>query len=294
MNFEELDLPAWVEKAPKGKRQFREAVHIVLTAIGGSVALRSTMVMKGGLLMAIRYDSTRFTKDADFSTKSKYEKGSAQELLVELDQQLEFANDQLPYDTMCRRQRAEVRPARPDARFPTMSLNIGYAQRSKQAEVDRLMNKQASTVVQIDYSYNEAVYDVEILGLGDGEKITAYSFLNLLAEKYRSLLQQPVRKRNRRQDVYDINLLIKGVAIEAAEKLRLLDLLIASCRERDIEPTRESISNAEVMKMAGEGYEELAPEVDEPLPPFDAAYAAIRSFYEEMPWDQVELQSPKP
>ena len=46
-----LPLPA------KVKGGFREAVHIVLTAISTSSALRSKMVMKGGLLMAIRYDS---------------------------------------------------------------------------------------------------------------------------------------------------------------------------------------------------------------------------------------------
>ena len=69
MKLEELNLPAWVARAAPDKRHFREAVHIVLSAIGTSVALRSTMVMKGGMLMAIRYDSSRFTKDADFSTR---------------------------------------------------------------------------------------------------------------------------------------------------------------------------------------------------------------------------------
>jgi len=293
MSFEELDLPAWVAKAPKDKRNFREAVHIVLTAIGSSVALRSTMVMKGGLLMAIRYDSTRFTKDADFSTKAKYEKAEAQDLLAELDQQLVIANEILQYDTMCLRQRAEVRPARPDASFPTMSLNIGYAPRSKASEVDRLRNKQAPTVVQIDYSYNEAVYDVEILGIGEGEEIQAYSFLNLIAEKYRSLLQQPTRRRNRRQDVYDINLLVRGIKMEPAEQLRLLNLLVASCKEREIQATKASISNPEVIEMAKEGYELLAQEVEEPLPAFADAYASINSFYEQLPWAQLDAQGQK-
>lgn len=116
---EALNLPEWVEQAPKEKRHFREAVHIILSAIGGSVALRTQMVMKGGMLMALRYDSSRFTKDADFSTRDKYAKGDEDALLAELDSQLILANDQLPYDVQCRRQRAELRPARPDAHFPT-------------------------------------------------------------------------------------------------------------------------------------------------------------------------------
>jgi hypothetical protein len=51
--------------------------------------------MKGGMLMAIRYDSTRFTRDADFSTTEKHDKGSEDALLAELDAQIDLANDQL-------------------------------------------------------------------------------------------------------------------------------------------------------------------------------------------------------
>lgn len=286
MTIEELDIPAWIAKATPDKRNFREAVHIVLSAISTSVALRSTMVMKGGMLMAIRYDSSRFTKDADFSTVNKYAKDSEFELLEELDQQLAKTNELLPYDTMCRRQRTEIRPAHADAQYPTLSLSIGYAQRSKASDRTRLVNGQASTVVQIDYSYNEAVYDIEVIGIGDGENLTTYSFLNLMAEKMRSLLQQPIRKRNRRQDVYDLNLLISaGASISAAEQNRLLELFVKSCRERNIEPSRDSFSNPEIRAMALKGYEDLAPEIEGTLPPFETAYATLQGFYENLPWD---------
>lgn len=287
--LEELDLPAWVEKAPIDKRAFREAVHIVLTAISTSTALRSKMVMKGGLLMAIRYESTRFTRDADFSTREKYQKNSIEELLQQLDEQLIYANDLLPYDTMCRRQKTEVRPARQDAQFPTLSLSIGYAPRSREQERSRLLNKQAPTVVQIDYSFNEAVYDVEVLELGDGEELQAYSYLNLIAEKMRSLLQQPVRQRNRRQDVYDLNLLITNRnAITEDEKRQLLHLFVSSCKERGITPAENSMAAAEVREMAREGYQDLAPEIEGELPPFDSTYMTVQTFYESLPWDLYE------
>ena len=107
-------------------------------------------------------------------------------------------------------QKAEMRPPRADANFPTLGLSIGYAPRSKQRELQRLIAGQAPTVVEIDYSYNEAVLDVEVLRLTDGNSLLAYSQLNLMAEKYRSLLQQPTRRRNRRQDVYDLALLLHG------------------------------------------------------------------------------------
>jgi hypothetical protein len=47
-----LDIPTWVSQAPPDKKDFREAVHIILTAIGTSTALRTKMVMKGGMLSA--------------------------------------------------------------------------------------------------------------------------------------------------------------------------------------------------------------------------------------------------
>ena len=52
-SLETIDLAAWVKKAPSDKKNFREAVHIILTAIGASTALRTKMVMKGGMLMAL-------------------------------------------------------------------------------------------------------------------------------------------------------------------------------------------------------------------------------------------------
>ncbi len=284
-SIEALDLHAWVERAPDDKRLFREAVHIILTAIGTSVALRTQMVMKGGMLMALRYDSSRFTKDADFSTRDKYAKGDEAALLAELDAQLTLANEQLPYDVLCRRQKAEMRPARPDANFPTLSLSIGYAPRSKPRELQRLLAGQEPRVVEIDYSYNEAVLDVEVLHLTDGETLNAYSQINLMAEKYRSLLQQPSRRRNRRQDIYDLALLLHGSnPLNGAEQSRLLQFLISSARARNIDPHVHSLRDPQVRAMSSEGYDTLEPEIEGDLPPFEEAYQVVQAFYEGLPW----------
>lgn len=284
--IEELDLAAWAERAPPEQRGFREAVHIVLMAISTSAALSSRMVMKGGLLLAIRYDSTRFTKDADFSTRELYAPGAETALLAELDQQLVIVNDRLPYDTMCRRQRTEIRPKRADALYPTLTLCIGYAPRSNPKALQRLMHGQMPTVVEIDYSYNEAVLDVDVLALRNGEQLQAYSLLNLLAEKLRSLLQQPERHRNRRQDVYDLNLLLAGCdPMDPNEKRHLLELIKHTCAERRITATRDSMDHPLVREMAEKDYGGLAQEVDGELTPFDVAYTSVQRFYASLPWD---------
>ena len=62
----EVDVSGWVEQADVPQRRFREAVHIILDAIGQSRSLQTKMVMKGGLLMAIRYASTRLPGTSTF------------------------------------------------------------------------------------------------------------------------------------------------------------------------------------------------------------------------------------
>ncbi|MBU6467905.1 MAG: nucleotidyl transferase AbiEii/AbiGii toxin family protein [Betaproteobacteria bacterium] len=281
----ELALTDWVNDAPPSQRNFREAVHIVLSAISTSASLRHKMVMKGGQLMAIRYDSTRFTRDVDFSTRDKYTKADHDSLLSELDAQIQSANDQLPYDTMCRRQATKLEPSRDDASFPTLSVSIGFAPRSKPLQLAKLKAGQSPTVVQIDYSYNEAVYDIETLSLLGGDELLAYSLNNLLAEKLRSLLQQPVRKRNRRQDVYDLHMLLTQCKpLSAEELLQVKTHLVLSCKTRHIDAVRTSISDPRVRQMAAKEYESLADEIEEELPGFDAAFEIVQRFYEALPW----------
>jgi predicted nucleotidyltransferase component of viral defense system len=281
----EIDIVRWVEAAPRDKKGFREAVHVVLTAISRSAGLRSTMIMKGGLLMAIRYDSTRFTRDADFSTRDRHDPASEKALIEELDAQLYQVNDELPYDTMCLIQSAKLNPKAPDASFPTLKIKIGYAPRSHSGHVKRLKAKQSPTILEIDYSYDEAVYEVEVLSLSDGDGLQAYGFTNLIAEKYRSLLQQPYRRRNRRQDVYDLHMLLSDCeALSPVEQRQLHAHLIGSCQSRNIIAMPESMRDPQVRAMAAEDYAGLAEEIEGELPDFELAYETVQNYYEKLPW----------
>jgi hypothetical protein len=57
----------WVDQSPD-YRLFRQAVHTILTAISGAPELQASMIMKGGVLLALTYSSQRHTRDIDFST----------------------------------------------------------------------------------------------------------------------------------------------------------------------------------------------------------------------------------
>jgi hypothetical protein len=286
--LESLDIPAWVAKASADKKNFREAVHIILTAIGQSTALRTKMIMKGGMLMALRYESSRFTKDADFSTRELYIQGNEIALIAELDAQIAIATAELPYDTSCRIQRSELNPVGADKTFPTLVLNIGYAPKSNARAISRLLAKQSPTIVEIDYSYNESVLDIEVLQIIDGAELRAYSLVNLMAEKYRSLLQQTIRNRNRRQDIYDLALLLNHVDHwTQPERVMLKSLIVASAKSKGIEAKADSMSDPKIMEMAAKGYEDMATEVDGPLPVFADIYQQVLQFYESLPWSNA-------
>ena len=281
----EVEIDAWVAQAPQGQQGFREAVHTILDGIGHSQNLSAKMVMKGGLLLAIRYGSSRYTRDLDFSTKDKYTAESADVLLAELREGLVTAENRLPYDTLCRLQSHKVQPKGENKTHHSLALKIGFANRSNVGQMARLEAGTSTQVVEIDYSFNEAVFDVEVLELDGGATIHSYTLNNVLAEKMRSLLQQPVRRRNRRQDVYDIwRLLESEPALIAEELAKIHEILGASCDSKSIVPDRHSMESEEVVSMARTGYQELATDVNGELPSFDEAMSRVLALYRSLPW----------
>lgn len=52
--IEENDINTWVEEAStEGNREFRIAVHTILSAIASDENLKASMILKGGILLAI-------------------------------------------------------------------------------------------------------------------------------------------------------------------------------------------------------------------------------------------------
>lgn len=281
----EVNIEAWVEAAPEGQQRFREAVHIILDSIGHSQNLQAKMVMKGGLLMAIRYDSSRFTKDLDFSTTDLYSAEDANALLAEFEVGLATAAERLPYGTACQLQSRKIEPKGENKTHHSLMLTVGYVDQSNPRALARLRAGNATQVVQIDYSFNEAVFAVELLELDGGATIHSYSLYNILAEKMRSLLQQPIRRRNRRQDVYDIWLLLEAESEFNAEDLAQIHaMLVDSCLSKNISPTIDSIIDEKVIAMAREGYANLEDDVEGELPAFDDAMSRVANLYSSLPW----------
>ena len=131
---------------------------------------------------------------------------------------------------------------------------------------------------------------IQLIRLGEtGETFRAYSLIDLIAEKLRALLQQEVRNRNRRQDIYDIASLLACFTLDNEEKQTLLDTLCEKSKARAIEPDSEALSRAEIKERARKEWDMLAIEIGE-LPDFDECFAAVDGFYRSLPWS-VEYAS---
>ena len=293
----EHSITDWVSAASGDRITFRQAVHTVLYGISTSEFLQPKMIMKGGMLLGIRYQSSRFTEDIDFSTSLKLSDFEdvdefKKEFIDELNEALQVAQAELPYGVKCKVQSLKVQPRNSqEDSFPSFNLKIGYAPISDDALISRLERGQSPKTIKIDYSFNEYTHKVEDLAVeSEDDPVQAYGFSDLIAEKYRSMIQQIVRNRSRRQDVYDLNYLLNNVdEVSSAEKMNILVSLISKSDGRldSKELYREALDNEEIKARSQANYHTLHEDIEGELPDFDTSYEFVNSFFKSLPWEHL-------
>jgi predicted nucleotidyltransferase component of viral defense system len=281
----QLDLNNWVsEETDPQRRQFRRAVHLILRAIAASETLAPCMVMKGGILLAIRYNSPRFTRDVDFSTPQRFQEIHLPALLKDISDALAPVSGDNEYGLALALQSHAVKPPdRPEISFPTLQLKIGYANRASQGEMQRFTNKQSAKIVQLDYSFNEWASEIETQDV-DGGILSMYAYHDLIAEKLRSVLQQPLRNRSRFQDIYDLCLLLEFATITEEDKQIILHKLHAASEERRVPMDGMAMRQQDIIDLSKRDYGEVAMLISTKPPAFDVAYGTVKAFFESLPW----------
>jgi len=281
-----INIKSWVEKETNSElKQFRQAIHTILYAIANSQDLKDIMIMKGGILLAIQYNSSRYTRDIDFSTSIKFSDFDKDSFLEKFENSLVYAIETLDYDLDCKVQSHEVLPSnKPNATTPTFRLKIGYAEKGSNKH-KRLLAKNSPNVVQLDYSFNEITKELDTIKLTDFAVISTYGLVDLVAEKFRAMLQQEVRKRARRQDVYDLYFLIKNYYSELKNKeAAILNSLIEKAASRQLEVEKNSLAQPAIRNRSKLEYPTLKDEIEGELPDFDEIYNEVNNFYESLPW----------
>jgi predicted nucleotidyltransferase component of viral defense system len=288
--IEEYDIKDWVEDASTtSNKEFRQAVHTILSAIASDSNLKANMILKGGILLAIRYKSHRYTKDIDFSTERQLG-GEINEDAVSksLDSSLAQMVEELDYGLDCRVQSSKLQPKDRNSTYPSIKMKVGYAYKGKPKH-KLLLSLRSPDIVSIDYSLNEVTPNIEDFKLNLKDGILTYSLTDLIAEKYRSLLQQVSRNRTRRQDVYDLNLLIERLGdIDSFERSKILNSLIIKSKARGINPDINSFENPELKSRAKQNYQTLEDEIEGELPDFNELFQKVAYFYRSLPWSLAD------
>jgi len=283
------DFQAWEDAAAKDRQtqQERVASEVFLAALGSTETFRKKIFLKGGVLVGAVYESGRNTADLDFSTTLKPSKNFLGELEAELIIALPAAAAQVGSpETIIKVQSVKYRP-RPEtfveANAPAIEVKFAYAERGTKSE-DRLKSGHSSNVIYADISFNEEISQIEEICIGDtGLSFYAYSKCDLIAEKLRSILQQKTRRRNRRQDTYDLWFLIKNYPSSSEERADIKDVFLTKCRSRGIEPDPLSMADEEIVERSRAEWETLVSEVDY-LPEFDIAFGVVAGFYTKL-WE---------
>ena len=283
-----IDVAKWVEnaKADPVAYQQRQTVEIVLNAIAITTPLNAKMFLKGGILMGLAYDSPRQTTDIDMSTSFMVGSEIGDRVKTLLDSAFPRAAAALGYaDLVLKTHSVKKMPKKTifeKADFPALKLKIAYAKRGTRQE-KALREGKSPGVIDLDISFNETLRQIRVLELTGGQKLRAYGLVDLIAEKYRAMLQQVPRRRNRRQDVYDLDLLIRTHEFDDILRAQILDVFIAKCRSRHIEPTRSSLDDPEVKRRSRAEWQTMELELGE-VPNFESCFARVSEFYQNLPW----------
>jgi len=284
-----VSISEWVEKAKSNPVTYleRQAIEVFLSTLGMVEPYKNQMFLKGGILMAVAYESPRNTGDVDLSTTADPEEGIAEGIKDALDAAFPSVCADLGYPTMmCAVQSFKYFPKGerfPKNQGPAIKMKIGYALRGS-AQQRHFDERRSPTTLEVDVSFKEPIGAIQLLNFKETDKsVKAYSLVSLMAEKFRALLQQEIRNRYRRQDVYDLYSLIIRFPLDEDEKGRLLEILKEKCVARGIIADRNSLEQEPIVERAKADWSTMELEIGE-IPDFDVCFREVNALYKSLAW----------
>jgi len=289
----------WIDQSNgKNEKDFRQVVHMILVAISRDRNLSHTLIIKGGIVMSLVYGGNRYTSDLDASSLDKPSDLTIDKLNTILGKQLKAVVATSKYNFDCKIHSIKPQPSKKhfsNASFPAYKVTIGYADKSQLSEMKKLASNNAAHTVSIDISFNETVTveDFDAFQSNEKQNILYYNLEQIIAEKFRSLLQQPVRRRNRRQDVFDIYHLLQEYEEHFKNKETkhlVLEKLIKSSIGKGVDAYlhQKGILDPEVRKRSLEDVGTLKQEV-EIEEDIETMYDVISNYFESLPWSKQHI-----
>jgi predicted nucleotidyltransferase component of viral defense system len=257
--------------------KFRFAQYGILQAVADSRTLSRVLAFKGGNALDFVWQPYRSTRDLDFSSTGSTL--TADQIRTFLTPSLERVS--MSMGVLYRIQRMEQQPPGPNRSFITFEGTIGYAlpdDRRNRQLIQR--DKSSNATAPIDVSLNEPICGFVEVDIASSNPLRVCRLEDIVAEKLRALLQQPLRNRRRPQDVLDI-----CVAVQRNPGLDLnltAEFLLEKASARSVLVSRAAFHQEEVRSRAFEGYNGLRETTRGPFIEFEEALAVVMSLVDRL------------
>ncbi|WP_020465468.1 nucleotidyl transferase AbiEii/AbiGii toxin family protein [Singulisphaera acidiphila] len=243
--------------------------------MSSSAALVSRVAFKGGNALRFVHGNPRSTLDLDFSADDGFP-DSPDDIKALMNTALRTGERQ--YQVKVRCQSIHRLPPGVDKTMPTYRIKACFqlpSDRYYQNIDERLASgKHLSDVIEVEISLNDALCETGDEQLSpDAKPLRVCTLNDIIAEKFRALLQQVPRKRSRPQDVFDIASMVrKHSALIDLEKVS--SFLLRKSEVRGIVATKAAF-NDDVKDRAAASYEAEVREFTTEFIPFQEAWAEV-------------------
>lgn len=274
---------AWAVRNGMGVRESRHryAQYLVLCAIASS-RLRPILVFKGGNALDFVFQPNRSTVDLDFSfDMDRLQEAPSAEaihsaLASALQQVSQYSRSMLVVHAV------HANPRGTGKTFVTLQARLGYALPDEPALLARMRQGQTSPhVVPVEMSVNEWIHaSTEFVIDPRFGSLRISTLEDIVGEKLRAILQQPLRNRSRAQDVLDIAVVLRSG--QALDRDRVAAALLQKAAVRNVSVSRNAFRSPEVAARSAVSYAGLEPTVRVSYVPFDEALAIVLAFVDEL------------
>ncbi len=275
------EIAGWANEhhVPAEESRKRFVQGAILRAVASSNSLRNSLAFKGGNALDFVWQSNRSTADLDFSSlDSQLDEGQLEKLLGGA---LDGVGRQL--GIVFRVHKVKRNPPGPDRTFVTFEARVGYALSDDARNLEFLRAGRPSTlVIPVEVSINEPICATENVDVRASQMLKVCTLEDIIAEKLRSLLQQPIRKRQRRQDLLDIAVALKRSGA-SLNRERIAQFLKTKAEARDVRVSRSAFRDDAVRELARKDYDALSSTTRELFVPFDEAYSLLLEFVAQLP-----------
>lgn len=273
------DIPGWAarNRVKPGEARARFAQYAILRSIASSRALSRILVFKGGNALDFVWQSNRSTEDLDFSSEDP---GLDEQRLRTLLEQA-LAQTERALQVAFRVQRLARHPPGEGKIFVTYEVSVGYALPDDAANRQRISQGQPSkAAIPLDISLNEPICEARPVDIRAANPLRVSTVEDIVAEKLRSLLQQPIRNRQRRQDLLDIAVLLRQH--DSLDRARVAQYLLRKAEARNVPVSRAAFRHPEVARRAQVDYDALKSTTRVTFIPFDEALVALHALVEQL------------